>query len=122
MTAKRTAADVAERRRQSHARVATIEARHREMRERDARICTCTHCGASYRCYEDGEFVGIGLGPCGWPGCDCDRFADSGAKSYQPISPVPDYNRDPPIEDRTCLDCQAGPGEPCHWACSSWWT
>ena len=23
---------------------------------------------------------------------------------------------------RTCPDCQAGPGEPCHWACSSWWT
>ena len=114
--------DIAERRRQSRARVANIERQRRELRERNAHICTCTHRCATHGSYVAGEFVGVGFGPCGWPGCACDRFTDSGAKSYEPITPVPDYGRNPPIEDRTRPDCQAGPGEPCHWACSSWWT
>jgi hypothetical protein len=114
--------DIGERRRRSRARVATIEEHRRELRERDAHICLCTHRCATHGSYVAGEFVGIGFGPCGWPGCDCDRFTDSGAKSYDPIIPVPDYDREQPIEHRTCPDCHADPGEPCHWACSSWWT
>ena len=43
------------------------------------------------------------------------------ASAADTFVPVPDYDRNPAIGSRTCPDCQAAPGEPCHWACSSRW-
>jgi hypothetical protein len=113
---------VARRRHQSRARVAEIERHHRELRERDTHICTCAHRCATHGSYLAGEFVGIGYGPCGWPDCDCDHFTDSGATSTHALNLASPRQRDHPVAHRTCPDCQAAPGEACHWACSSWWS
>ena len=114
-----TVTEPAEHRR--HHPTASYADRIAAMKQHDAQVCTCAHRCATHGSYIAGEFVGIGQGPCGWPGCDCDRFAAGGAHSYTPITAAPDYTRPPGVEVGTCPDCRAEPGEPCHWACSSWW-
>lgn len=92
------------------------------MKDRDPQVCTCGHRCITHGSYIDGQCTGVGQGPCGWPRCECARFAASGAVSTSPLIPVPDYTRANPAKDRTCPDCHAPPGEPCHWVCSTWWS
>jgi hypothetical protein len=91
------------------------------MKPHNAQVCTCGHRCVIHGSRSAGAFVGIGQGPCGWPGCDCDGFAATGEHTYAPITGVPDHTRPTSVEDRTCPDCRAEPGEPCHWHCSSRW-
>jgi hypothetical protein len=120
MAAHPSTVDLAAYRRRRHP-TASCADRIAATKQTDAQVCTCGHRCAAHGSYLDGALVGIGQGPCGWPQCSCDHFAASGAHSEEPFVPVPDYSRTPAVEDRTCPDCHAEPGEPCHWACSSWW-
>lgn len=108
---------------QSHT-AATYERRLALLREHDAQVCTCGHRCITHGSYgQDQTFIGVGLGPCGWPRCECVKFTPSGASSSTGFVPIPDYDREPSESElnSTCDDCHAAPGEHCHWACSSWW-
>ncbi|SOD72872.1 hypothetical protein SAMN05892883_2193 [Jatrophihabitans sp. GAS493] len=102
----------------------TYERRGALLRQHDSQVCDCGHRCISHGSYDHRRaFIGVGLGPCGWPRCDCDQFLSSGTSSDTGNTPVPDYDRETSDEqiNTICDDCQAPPGEPCHWACSSWW-
>jgi hypothetical protein len=111
--------DLGARRRRRHP-TASYADRIAAMKHHDAQVCTCAHRCITHGSYVAGDFVGIGQGPCGWRGCDCEHFAASGAISDTDHG-RPGLHRPQTVKDRTCPDCHAAPGEPCHWACSSWW-
>jgi hypothetical protein len=102
----------------------TYQRRMALLKEHDARLCTCGHRCITHGSFDRHGFVGVGLGPCGWPRCDCPQFSPTGTSTHTALSPRPDYPRAPEAEAlaRHCSDCHAPPDELCHWACSSWWT
>ncbi len=111
------------RRGQHQSNSATYERRLALLKAHDAQVCTCGHRCITHGSYDGQRFVGVGLGRCGWPCCDCTKFSASGTSSPTAFEPIPDYDREPTDSqlNSTCHDCQAPPGETCHWACSSWW-